>query len=212
MSQPTRFEISSFLRLKFIVPAMLIATLTQPCHAYTILVWGDSLSSAHGIPAEQGWVSLLNDRLAYRDVRIANESIPGETTYGGLERMPGALTAHDPDLVILGLGSNDGLRGLDAGQMHVNLAQMIQKSLDSGAQVLLLGMRIPPNYGKFYAETFHEAFTNLAEQFEIPFVPFFLEPVAVNFDLMLDDGLHPNATAQVILLEHIWPAISMILP
>ncbi len=208
----TRFQTLSLLRPKLVLSAILMATLAQPCHAYTILVWGDSLSSAYGIRADQGWVSLLSARLSYRDFRVVNESIPGETSYGGIERISEALTAHEPDLVILGLGSNDGLRGLDTGQMRDNLAHMIRKSLDSGAQVLLLGMRIPPNYGKTYSETFHKVFTSLAEQFKIPFVPFFLEPVAMNFDLMLEDGLHPNATAQPILLEHIWPAMIPILP
>lgn len=212
MPQPTRFETLSFLRLKLLLPALLMATVTQPCFAYTILVWGDSLSSAYGIRAEQGWASLLNDRLSNRGIRIVNKSIPGETTYGGLERMPEALAAHEPDLVVLGLGSNDGLRGLETDRMHENLARMIQQSLDSGSQVLLLGMRIPPNYGKIYSETFHEVFINLEAQFKVPFVPFFLEPVAVDFDLMQEDGFHPSAAAQPILLEHIWPTISLILP
>lgn len=212
MSRQIRFETLSLSWSKLVLSAVLMAALVQPCRAYTILVWGDSLSSAYGLRPDQGWVSLLNARLSRHDLHVVNESIPGETSFGGLERIGKALAAHAPDLVILGLGSNDGLRGLDTGRMRDNLALMIQKSLDSGAQVLLLGMRIPPNYGKHYSESFHEVFTSLAEQFPIPFVPFFLEPVAVDFDLMLEDGFHPNATAQPILLEHIWPAMSLVLP
>ena len=195
-----------------LITAIAVTAFAQPCYAFTVLVWGDSLSSAYRIPVYHGWVSLLSDQLKDSDISIVNGSIPGEITYGGAERISQALAAHNPDLVILALGSNDGLQGKDLGQMYENLSITIQKTRNSGAEILLLGMRIPPNYGKVYAEQFQHTFSKLAEHFETGFVPFFLEPVALDFTLMQDDGLHPTAMAQPILLNHIWPAIRPFLP
>ncbi len=180
--------------------------------AYTILVWGDSLSAAYGIPTEQGWATLLSKRLASRHIHVANHSISGETTYGGNTRLPQSLTDIQPDLLILELGANDGLRGLDLRLMKQNLATMIQLAHDDDVKVLLLGMKIPPNYGATYANSFHRTYLQLATQYNIPVVPFFLETVAPNNKLMQSDGLHPTASAQTKLLTHVWQELSPLLP
>lgn len=203
---------SKFPRILLMFLAIFMSTHAVPASAYRILVWGDSLSSAYGIAADQGWATLLANKLENRDIQVINASIPGEISYGGAGRISQALSTHSPDLVIVALGSNDGLQGLDIGKMKENLSSIIQSARDSGAEVLLLGMRIPPNYGKRYADDFHNVYTGLAEQFEIALVPFFLEPVALDFDLMQADGYHPTAAAQLLLLEHIWPAVSGFLP
>lgn len=179
---------------------------------YTILVWGDSLSTAYGIPTEQGWVTLLGKRLAGRHIQVVNQSISGETAYGGSTRLPQSLADIQPDILILELGANDGLRGLDLGLMRQNLATMIQLAHDNDAKVLLLGMKIPPNYGPAYAASFHQTYLQLATQYNIPLVPFFLETVALDYTLMQSDGLHPTATAQAKILTHVWQGLSSLLP
>ena len=180
--------------------------------SYTILVWGDSLSSAYRIPVDQGWVALLGERVSDRNIKVVNGSIPGEVTYGGVERISQALKTSKPDLVVLALGSNDGLQGLDIGQMRENLENMIQAARDADAAVLLIGMMIPPNYGKQYANNFHNTYLELAETYKIELVPFFLEPVALDFDFMQADGYHPTAAAQPLLLEHVWPVLNAMIP
>ena len=181
-------------------------------HAYTILVWGDSLSAAHGIPVQQGWVTLLDERLAERHIQVVNHSISGETTSGGSARLAQSLTDIQPDLLILELGANDGLRGLNLALMKQNLATMIQLADDNNAKVLLLGMKIPPNYGAVYADSFHQTYWQLAAQYNIPLIPFLLETVALDDTLMQSDGLHPTATAQSNILNHVWQALSALLP
>ena len=203
---------SKFPRILFMFLAIIMSTQAVPANAYRILVWGDSLSSAYGIAADQGWATLLANKLENRNIQVINASVPGEVSYGGVGRISQALSTHSPDLVIVALGSNDGLQGLDIGNMKENLSSIIQSTQDSGAEVLLLGMRIPPNYGKRYADDFHNTYAELAEQFKIVLVSFFLEPVALDFDLMQADGYHPTAAAQLLLLEHIWPAVSGFLP
>ena len=180
--------------------------------SYTILVWGDSLSSAYRIPVDQGWVALLGERVSDRNIKVVNGSIPGEVTYGGVERISQALKTSKPDLVVLALGSNDGLQGLDIGQMRENLENMIQAARDADAAVLLIGMMIPPNYGKQYANNFHNTYLELAETYKIELVPFFLEPVALDFDFMQADGYHPTAAAQPLLLDHVWPVLNAMIP
>ncbi len=180
--------------------------------SYTILVWGDSLSSAYRIPVDQGWVALLGERVSDRNIKVVNGSIPGEVTYGGVERISQALKTSKPDLVVLALGSNDGLQGLDVGQMRENLENMIQAARDADAAVLLIGMMIPPNYGKQYANNFHNTYLELAETYKIELVPFFLEPVALDFDFMQADGYHPTAAAQPLLLDHVWPVLNAMIP
>ncbi len=179
---------------------------------FTVLIWGDSLSSGYGIPKDRAWTSLLTDRVKDSGIQIINGSISGEITQGGKERIRDMLSLYQPDLVVLGLGSNDGLQGLDTRDMYNNLESMINTSFEANAEVLLLGMKIPPNYGKIYTRSFYRVFEELAEQHPVGFVPFFLEPVALDFDLMQDDGIHPTADAQILLLEHIWPSLTAYFP
>jgi acyl-CoA thioesterase-1 len=179
----------------------------------TILVFGDSLSAAHGIRPEEGWVALLTQRLQSQGYgyQIVNASVSGETTSGGLERLPRALQVHRPGLVILELGANDALRGLPVGAARENLAQMARLTQAAGAQVLLLGMRIPPNYGPRYTEEFARMFPELANQYHLPLVPFLLEKVALNPALMQEDGVHPNASGEAPILDTVWPYLKPLL-
>jgi acyl-CoA thioesterase-1 len=174
-----------------------------------ILVFGDSLSAAYGMPAERGWVSLLQHRLAERNYphRIVNASISGETTSGGLSRLPAVLQQHRPELVILELGANDGLLGQPPMITSHNLAKMIELSQQAGAKVLLAEMRIPPNYGPLYTQKFQATFSELANKYRLPLIPFMLNGVSGNPALIQDDGLHPRAEAQVRILENVWPTL-----
>lgn len=188
--------------------AALSSALVQ-AEAPVILVFGDSLSAAYGIPADQGWVSLLQRRLQENGYphRIVNASISGDATSSGLSRLPVALEQHRPALVILELGANDGLRGQPPMVMTHNLARMIELAQQSGARVLLAEMRIPPNYGPLYAQKFQAAFGELAQKYAIPLIPFLLEGVAGSPALIQDDGLHPRAEAQARILENVWPTL-----
>ena len=179
----------------------------------TILVLGDSLSAAYGIPAEQGWVGLLQRRLAERGFphRVVNASISGDTTSGGLSRLPAALERERPAIVILELGANDGLRGQPLTTMSDNLARLIELSQKTGARVLLAEMRIPPNYGPSYTQKFQAAFGELAERYAIPLIPFLLEGVAGDPTLIQDDGLHPRAEAQGRILDNVWAVLEGVL-
>lgn len=171
-----------------------------------ILVMGDSLSAAYGIPKELGWVNLLREQLG-GGFSVTNASISGETTGGGLAVLPEHLQNYDPDLVILELGANDGLRGFPVSRMRSNLEQMIDLSLQSSARVLLVGIHILPNYGRRYTEAFYSVFQELAAQYELSLVPFLLDGVALKPELMQDDQLHPTAEAQPILLQNILPLL-----
>lgn len=188
--------------------AALSSALVQ-AEAPVILVFGDSLSAAYGIPADQGWVSLLQRRLQENGYphRVVNASISGDATSSGLSRLPVALEQHRPALVILELGANDGLRGQPPMVMTHNLARMIELAQQSGARVLLAEMRIPPNYGPLYAQKFQAAFGELAQKYAIPLIPFLLEGVAGSPALIQDDGLHPRAEAQARILENVWPTL-----
>jgi len=170
----------------------------------TILVIGDSLSAAYGMATEQGWVSLLAQRVQSHGYQVVNASISGDTTSGGHSRLPQALQKFKPTLVILELGANDGLRGLPIKEMRYHLASMIEISRQAGAQVLLLGMRIPSNYGKAYAEQFQQVYHDLAKKYQLSLVPFWLAKVADRREFIQEDNLHPTATAQPQLLENIW--------
>ena len=171
-----------------------------------ILVWGDSLSAAYGIPLEKGWVNLMRAELG-EEFEIINGSISGETTQGGRTRLPKALKEHKPNYIVLELGANDGLRGISPDVTKINLDKMIKAAQQANAKVILLGMKIPPNYGAVYSEKFEAVFTNLAEEYQLPFIPFFMEDVADNFDYLQADELHPTASAQPILLKRILPTI-----
>jgi len=175
-----------------------------------VLVMGDSLSAAYGIERDAGWVSLLADRLDDK-ARVVNASISGETTSGGATRLPGLLRQHAPDIVLLELGGNDGLRGLPPTQMQANLDAMIEASQATGARVLMLGIDIPPNYGPAYREAFTAVFDTLAKRHDVPMVPFLLEGVALDPALMQDDGIHPTAEAQPRLLDNVWPRLEPLL-
>ena len=193
------------------VSAKLINPSTQ-----TILVFGDSLSASYGLPQGQGWVALLEAKLAQNQAskttyKVVNASISGETTSGGLARFSTALTTHKPNIVILELGANDGLRGLPIAEMQANLNQMIAQAKTAKAKVLLIGMKIPPNYGLKYTKNFSTTYINLAKQHNIALVPFLLEGVAGKPELIQADGLHPLAVAEPALLDNVWAQLKGLL-
>ncbi len=176
----------------------------------TLLVWGDSLSAAYGIPVEKGWVSLLQTRLEDQ-ANVLNASISGETTQGGAVRLAAALDKHKPNILLIELGGNDGLRGIRTDIMQKNMAAMIEIAQKQGIKVGLLGIKIPPNYGKRYTEQFEKVFSDLADQYQLSFVPFILEGIASDYDLMQADGIHPNVEAQKRLLDNIMPVVKVVL-
>jgi acyl-CoA thioesterase I len=179
----------------------------------TILVFGDSLSAALGLRPEQGWVELLTRRLQSQGYgyEVVNASVSGETSSGGLQRLPRALELHRPGIVILELGANDGLRGLPVDAMRANLVQMVRLSQAQGARVLLVGIRLPPNYGQRYGDQFAATYATLANQNRLPLVPFLLQGVALNPSLMQEDGMHPNAAGEPLVLENVWPLLKPLL-
>ena len=178
-----------------------------------ILVLGDSLSAGYGISTSSGWVALLQRRLEQQGYpqRVVNASISGDTTSGGLARLPQALAQHQPQLVILELGANDGLRGLSLEEMRRNLVTIIDKSREQGATLLLVGVRLPPNYGALYVKKFHDVYRQLAQKHKVAFVPYLLPGVGGRADLIQADGLHPRAKAQGLILDSIWPHLLPIL-
>ena len=192
---------------------LLALAFSSAVSAKTIVVIGDSISAAYGIEAEAGWVSLLQKKLQAEKFRylVVNESISGETSAGGLARIDQALARHKPAVVLLELGANDGLRGLSPKQMKTNLAAIIQRSRKAGAQVLLLGMRLPPNYGKRFVDRFYNVYPQLATDLNVAFIPFLLDGVALDKTLMQRDGLHPNAAAQSVLMEKVWKHLQPLL-
>jgi len=179
----------------------------------TVLVLGDSLSAGYGIPRGQDWVSLLQQRLDGSDqaYRVINASITGDTTHGGLTRLPGALQRHQPEIVLIELGGNDGLRGLDLATTRDNLREMIHLARQAGARVLLLGLRLPANYGKVYADRFHAVYTELAASENAALIDFFLKGVAETTELMQPDGIHPSARAQPRILDNVWEGLEPLL-
>ena len=178
-----------------------------------ILILGDSLSAGYGLAPGEGWVTLLGRRLSAQgyEYRVVNASVSGETTGGGLERLPRALALHRPAVLFLELGANDGLRGLPVPEFRANLERMIELGRRAGARIVLAGIRIPTNYGPQYTERFFAVFGELARAREVSLVPFFLEGVALRDDLFQDDRIHPNAAAQAILLDNAWAALQPLL-
>jgi acyl-CoA thioesterase-1 len=177
--------------------------------ATTILVLGDSISAAYGVPAGSGWVDLLRAELEREQkcCTVVNASISGETTEGGKYRLPGLLRDHAPQAVIIELGGNDGLRGFPLEVTRANLLAMVEAARDAGASVLLLGMRIPPNYGPRYTEAFHRLYAEIAGAADTAIVPFMLEGIATRPELMQTDGIHPTADAQPLILANVLPAV-----
>ena len=179
----------------------------------TLLVFGDSLSAAYGLRAEQGWVTQLQQRLASEGYgyHVVNASVSGETTSGGRNRLQRALAQHRPSVVVVELGANDGLRGLPVKETQANLRAMIQAAQVAGAKVLLLGIHIPPNYGPQYTQAFDAMYTSLAAEMRVPLLPFLLEGIAMNTRYMQADGLHPNAAGQPRVLANVWPRLKPLL-
>jgi len=181
--------------------------------ASPILVFGDSLSAGYGLRPDEGWVPLLQKRLQAQGyvTEVINASVSGETSGGGAQRLPRALELHKPGIVILELGANDGLRGLPIAAIRANLDKMIRSIQAAGARPLLVGTRLPPNYGPRYTTDFYRMYGDLAHQERVPLVPFLLEAVALKPDLMQPDGLHPNARAASLVLNTVWPWLSPLL-
>jgi acyl-CoA thioesterase-1 len=200
-------------RLYFLL-VLLLASVSAQAEAPVILVFGDSISAGYGLESvDQGWVELLKTRLNTQGYgyQVVNASVSGETTAGGLARLPRALELHHPKIVILELGGNDGLRALPVAQMRENLIQMIGLATHAGAKVLLLGMRIPPNYGPQYTSQFEAVYGELARANKLPLVPFLMDRIALKPDLMQNDDIHPNLKGQPILLENVWPVLQPML-
>jgi acyl-CoA thioesterase I len=198
----------------FVLLVLCFAAVPAIAETPVILVFGDSISAGYGLPRiEQGWVALLQARLKDQGYgyQAVNASVSGETTAGGLARLPRALTVHSPAIVILELGGNDGLRALSVAQLRDNLSRMVDLSIASGAKVLLLGMRIPPNYGPEYTAQFSQVYSDLAREKKLPFVPFLLSDIALSPALMQADGVHPNQLGQPTLLDNVWPALKPLL-
>lgn len=184
---------------------------TQSLDHKTILVLGDSLSAGYGIPLQSAWVSLLSDELKSLNYQIENASISGETTDGGLRSLPQLLEQHQPSILILELGANDGLRGFPINTIKQNLSSLIEQAKAQHAKVLLLGMHIPPNYGKRYAQAFHQIYHDLSARYDTALLPFLLQDVAINEQLMQEDRLHPTSEAQPIIKKHVKAALEPLL-
>lgn len=199
--------------MKRFLPFLFTLLIPALAQAAPILVWGDSLSAGFGIPQETAWPSLLRQKLSREGYRYAvvNASISGETTAGGLARLPEALARHKPEIVIIELGANDGLRGQPLVLMRNNLASMIKAAQATKARVLLLGMRLPPNLGPAYTQKFHASFGELARDYKTRLVPFFLEAVAPRRELFQADTIHPVAEAQQLILDTVWVELKPLL-
>ena len=201
------------MKIRFILLIMGILMSNAIKAQDNILILGDSLSAGYGLKVEKNWVTLLQQRLnqQYPDYKIINASISGDTTANGLNRLPAALKLSQPKIIMIELGANDGLRGLPLGYTKNKLEKIIKASQQQTSQILLLGMKIPPNYGKKYTQAFAEIFPQLAQQYDLSLVPFMLEGVSGNPKYIQTDGLHPNAQAQALILDNIWPYLQTLL-
>jgi len=203
------------MRVASSITLLLLASLAAPLAqaAGTILVVGDSLSAGYGIDKQRGWVALLTQRLRQEGnaYRVVNASISGDTTRGGLSRLPAALERETPEVLILALGANDGLRGFPTERTQENLRRMIEQARSAGATVLLLGIKLPANYGSVYGEKFHRIYLDLADELKVALVPFFLEGVAETRELMQADGVHPGVEAQPRILDNVWAGLGPLL-
>lgn len=198
------------MRIIFSLLVLLVTAHAEGNDAPTILIFGDSLSAGYGIEVDQSWVALLQTRLKDQgyEHKVVNASISGETTEGGATRIEAALVNFSPELVILELGGNDGLRGFPASRMRDNLTSIVTRAKASGAAVVLLGIRIPSNYGARYSAEFEAVFRQISEELEVQWIEFFMQGIALNDELLQDDRIHPNAAAQAILLDNAWPIIN----
>jgi acyl-CoA thioesterase-1 len=192
---------------------MLIGLLPVPVAARTLLVVGDSLSAAYGMDVNAGWVALLGQRLEREklDYQVVNASTSGDTTANGLTRLPGLLAEHKPEIVLIELGGNDGLRGLSLAQMKHNITAMVKKAKFAKARVLLVGMQLPPNYGKSYTERFQRIYREIADEQRVALAPFILDGIAKNRNLMQPDGIHAAVQAQQKMLDNVWPPLRPLL-
>jgi len=183
-----------------------VVVFSGAAQAATILVWGDSLSAGYGLRSQESWPTLLQTRLQREGFRhmVINASVSGETSAGGRSRLPAALDRHKPDLLILELGANDGLRGLKPSLMADNLAAMIRAARERGVRVLLVGMQMPPNYGAAYNRRFQQTFVDVAREHDVPLVPFLLDGFADRGEMFQRDGIHPTAEAQEIIVDTVW--------
>ncbi|MBT2971377.1 MAG: arylesterase [gamma proteobacterium symbiont of Ctena orbiculata] len=203
--------------MKMILQLLLLFALISPlplsAAQQNLLVVGDSLSAGYGVTTEQRWVSLLAQRLKRHCglFAVVNASVSGDTTKGGVSRLPTLLANHQPDIVIIELGGNDGLRGIGIVTMRDNLQQMVRLAKEAGASVLLLGVRLPANYGEDFVNAFHQVYYDVARAESVPLVPFFLQDVALDEGLMQADGIHPNEKAQPILLDNVWSALKSLI-
>jgi acyl-CoA thioesterase-1 len=193
----------------FLSLLMLVAAAAAADDRPTVLVFGDSLSSGHGLQMDRSWTALLQERLESQgyEHRVVNASISGETTEGGAARIDAALARFAPVLVIVELGGNDGLRGFPPARIKANLETIIRRVRASGAAAVLLGIRIPPNYGPRYTQAFENVYQELAEELQVPWIEFFMQGIALDEALLQDDRIHPNEKAQSLLLDNAWPAI-----
>ena len=202
------------IRVSRSVLVVVVALLCTPALAQrTVMIFGDSLSAAYGIAAAQGWASLLGERIGKAGLgwRVVNASISGETTAGGLRRLPEDLKRHKPDIVVIALGGNDALRGQPLAAMRANLEQMIRLTRQARAEPVLAGMMIPPNYGIDYAREFREGYVKLAEKHRVPLVPFLLAGMEDRRDLFQPDQIHPTAQAQALICDNVWPTLEPML-
>nr|WP_100548970.1 MULTISPECIES: arylesterase [unclassified Pseudomonas] len=201
------------MRAWWLSGALALMFWAQGAVAGTLLVVGDSISAAFGLDSRQGWVALLEKRLEDEGFEhsVVNASISGDTSAGGAARLSALLAEHKPELVIIELGGNDGLRGQPPAQLQQNLASMVEKSQQAGAKVLILGMRLPPNYGARYTTAFAEVFSKVAEESGSALVPFVLEGIGGVPSMMQPDGIHPTAEAQPVLLDNVWPTLKPLL-
>ncbi|MGZ8239335.1 MAG: arylesterase [Methylobacter sp.] len=189
--------------------AVIVSLVSMTAAAKSIVVLGDSISAGYGIEVSQGWVALLQKKLNEKGAShiVHNESISGDTTAGGVARIDRALTLHKPDVVIIELGANDGLRGLPPKLIKSNLAEIARRAQKAGAKVLLLAMKIPPSYGKRYTDLFDSIYPQLAKELGVPYVPFIMEDVALNKDMMQADRVHPNHKGQPFIADRVWPQL-----
>ena len=196
-----------------LIVALIVSFMSMTAGAKSIVVLGDSISAGYGIEVAEGWVALLQKKMHDNgsDHIFHNESISGDTTAGGLARIDKALTSHKPDIVVIELGANDGLRGLPPQLIKSNLTEIIHHAQNAGAKILLLGMKIPTNYGSRYINLFYNIYPQLATEQHIPYVPFIMEDVALNKEMMQQDQLHPNAKGQAIIADKVWTQLVQLL-